>query len=125
MRNFQKKLTLKFILRSKPFLIFLSTILLIFAWNVFGFWNKMQETVKNRKLVEYKISALEQQKEKFSLDIEKLKTERGIEESIRDKFGLVKDGEDLIVVVDEKPSLEANASTGSGGFFSFLKNLFK
>jgi cell division protein FtsB len=125
MRNFQEKRTLRHIMRSRPFLILLSIILLVFAWKVFGFWGKMQETASNRQIIEDKIIALQQQKEKLSQDIAKLKTEKGVEENIRDKFGLTKEGEGMIVIVNEKPSLEASTGNESGGFFSFLKNLFR
>src|SRR3989344_1056661 len=125
MRNFQEKRTFKHILQSKLFLVLLSVILLIFAWKVFGFWGKMQETAQNRKLLEDKITALEQQKEKLSLDINTLKTDKGVEENIRDKFGLVKEGEGMIVIVNEKSPLEANVGNESGGFWGFWKKLFR
>ena len=125
MRNFQEKRTLRHILQSKPFLVFLSVILLIFAWKIFGLWGRMQETAQNRKLLEDKITALKQQKEKLSLDINTLKTDKGVEENIRDKFGLVKAGEGMIVIVNEKSPLEANINNESESFWGFLKNLFR
>ncbi|OGI85587.1 hypothetical protein A3A01_01900 [Candidatus Nomurabacteria bacterium RIFCSPLOWO2_01_FULL_39_17] len=125
MRNFQEKRTFRHILQSKPFLVFLSVILLIFAWKIFGLWGRMQETAQNRKLLEDKITALKQQKEKLSLDINTLKTDKGVEENIRDKFGLVKAGEGMIVIVNEKSPLEANINNESESFWGFLKNLFR
>ena len=125
MRNFQEKRTFRHILQSRPFLVLLSVILLIFAWKIFGLWGRMQETAQNRKLLEDKITALKQQKEKLSLDINTLKTDKGVEENIRDKFGLVKAGEGMIVIVNEKSPLEANINNESGGFWGFLKNLFR
>ena len=85
----------------------------------------MEETGKNRKIVEDKITELEKSKEKLNSDITKLKTEQGIEESIREKFGLAKEGENMILIIDDKNSSEIPKNTDSGGFFSFLKNLFK
>ena len=125
MRNFQEKRTFRHILQSRPFLVLLSVILLIFAWKIFGLWGRMQETAQNRKLLEDKITALKQQKEKLSLDINTLKTDKGVEENIRDKFGLVKAGEGMIVIVNEKPPLEANINNESESFWGFLKNLFR
>jgi cell division protein FtsB len=125
MRNFQEKRGWSHIWQSKPFLLFLAVLVLIFAWNVFGFWGKMAETGKNRKIVEDKIAELKQQKEKLSSDITKLKTGEGVEETIRDKFGLVKEGEGMIVIVDDKNNTAAASESQSGGFFSFFRNLFK
>ena len=112
-------------MQSKPFLIFFGVLILFFIFIMFGFMNKMEDTSKNRKIVEDKILELEKSKEKLNSEISKLKTEKGVEESIREKFGLAKEGENMILVVDEKNSLIEGKKTNSNGFFSFLKNLFK
>ena len=71
-----------------------------------------------------KIAQLEQEKAKLSSDIAKLKTQTGVEESIRDKFGLVKEGEGVVMIIDDKSEPKA-VDKPAGGFFSFFKNLFK
>lgn len=124
MKDFQHKKDFQNILYSRPVLVFLGLLVLFFAWGVFGFMGKMQTTEENKKMVENKVIELQKQKEKLSLDIEKLKTDEGVEESIRTKFGLAKEGEGEIVIVEDKnPSPPMEKS--NGGFFSFLKNLFK
>lgn len=125
MRSFQKSGRLKRIIQSKTFLIFFGIVILAFIYSMFDFIGKMEETGKNRKIVEDKITELEKSKEKLNSDITKLKTEQGIEESIREKFGLAKEGENMILIIDDKNSSEIPKNTDSGGFFSFLKNLFK
>ncbi|MFA5778355.1 MAG: septum formation initiator family protein [Candidatus Paceibacterota bacterium] len=124
MRNFQQKSSWRKIAESKPVLIVLGVLILFFAWSVFGFWNKMKETSKNKEMTEDKISALKQQKEKLVLDIESLNTDEGKEKFFRENFGLVKEGEDVIVVVEDKNQSLSPASN-SGGFFSFFMNWFK
>ena len=86
---------------------------------------KMEETSKNKEIVQNKIAELEKSKEALNSEINKLKTENGIEENIRVKFGLGKVGENMILVIDDKNSVDAQKKTDSGGFFSFFKNLFK
>ncbi|KKR62440.1 hypothetical protein A2643_02505 [Candidatus Nomurabacteria bacterium RIFCSPHIGHO2_01_FULL_39_220] len=119
MRNFRKKRGWKNIARSKPVLALLAVLVLFFAWQVLGFMRKMQITIENRKIAEDKVAELEKEKEKLSADIAKLKTGEGVEASIRDKFGLVKEGEGVIVVLDDKTAPTA-PKPNSGGFFSFL-----
>ena len=84
----------------------------------------MRETSKNKKIAENKIVELKQQKEKLLSDINSLNTDEGKEKIFRENFGLAKEGEDVIVVVEDKNSsrIEENVSSG---FFSFLKNLFR
>jgi cell division protein FtsB len=124
MRNLENKRGWRNIVQSKPFLILFSIVLLIFSWNVFGFWNKMQETSKNKKIIEDKIAALQQQKENISSEINNLNTDQGKEKFFRENLGLVKEGEDVTIVVEDK-NPPVNPKPASSGFFSFFTNLFK
>ncbi len=125
MRSFQKKGKLKYIMQSKLFLILLGIVILSFFFSMFGFMGKMEETSKNRKIIESKITELEKSKKELSSEIDKLKTEKGIEESIREKFGLAKEGENMIMITDDKSSEEIKKETDSPWFFSFFENFFK
>lgn len=111
-------------MHSRPVLALLGILVFIFAWGVIGFTGKMRVTVENKKIAENKVAELEKEKEKLSSDIAKLKTEDGVEESIRAKFGLAKEGEGIIVVVEDKNPPPAPKQE-RGGFFSFFRNLFK
>ena len=123
MRNFQHKRGWKNILESWPVLGLLGVLLFFFAWGVVSFFNKMEITSENAKIAQDKMTELQQQKEKLSTDISNLKTQSGVEASIREKFGLAKDGEGEIVVVDDQTPATTSQST-SGGFWNFIKNLF-
>jgi len=124
MRSFQRKRNWRSVIQSKPVLTILIILLFFFAWGVMGFMGKMQLTVENRKIAEEKLKDLEEKKEKLSSDIDKLNTENGVEESIRLKFGLAKEGEGVIVVVPD-PNKPEEKPAKSSGFFSFIKNWFK
>ena len=125
MRNFQEKNKFKNFMRSKPVLIILTIILVLFAWKVIGLTGKLQETYKNKKIEQEKIADLEARKAKRMSDIEKLSTDKGKEEVIREKFGVVKEGEQVIVVVDDKNQNTTSPKNESNSFFSWFKNLFK
>lgn len=125
MKKFQEKKKWKDIVQSKPVLILFGIVLITFAYSVFGLMNRMQESRKNRIVEENKIQEFEQRKNKLSTDIANLKTEKGVEENIREKFGLVKEGEGMIVVVDEKDQTDKTKQTSSGKFVDFFKNFFK
>jgi len=125
MRNFQEKKRFKNFIQSWPILIFLGILLIFFALGVFDFMGKMIETSGKKKNVEQKVLELQETKEKLSSDIESLKTERGLEENIREKFGLVKEGEDLIIVIDSKENPELDDKTKLNWFTSFFSDWFK
>jgi len=124
MRNFQQKRNWRNLMQSKPVLILLGFLVLLFAWNILGFWNKMQETAKNKKMAEDKITSLQQQKDQLSSKINSLNTEEGKEAFIRENYDLVKAGEGEIVIVND-PNSPPAPTPNSSGFFGFLKNLFK
>jgi cell division protein FtsB len=111
-------------MQSKPVLILLGLLVLFFAWNILGFWNKMQETEKNKKIAEDKITSLQQQKDQLSSKINSLNTEEGKEAFIRGNYDLVKQGEGEIIIMDDQnpPPVPKPALSG---FFGFLKNIFK
>ena len=123
MRSFQEKKRWRNLAQSWPALALLCVLALFFAWSVFGFWGKMEGTKKNRQLAEEKVAELEDKKARLSADIEKLSTEEGIEENIREKFGLAREGEGVIIIADDEK--EAKEEAKSGGFFNWLKNLFR
>ena len=112
-------------MQSRPVLVLLGAIILIFAWSVLGFWNKMEETGKNKQAVENKVAELKEQKEKLLADINSLQTEEGKEKFFRENYGLAKEGENVIVVVEDKTPPAPPKTSFSDGFFSFFKNLFK
>jgi cell division protein FtsB len=124
MRNFQQKRNWRNIIESKPVLILLGILILFFAWNILGFWNKMRETEKNKKTAEEEVVSLEQQKEKLSSGLNSLNTDEGKEKIFRENFGLAKDGEDEIVIVEDQNPPIAPAPASSG-FWGFFKNIFK
>jgi len=125
MRNFQEKRRFKQVMQSKPVLALLGIMILVFAWSVFGLIGKMRETIKNKEVAEEKIQELQKEKEQLTNNINQLKTNQGIEENIREKYGLAKDGESMIVVVDDKNSPATDTENKPVGFFSKIVNWFK
>ncbi len=125
MRSFQKKGRWKKITQSKMFLMFLGILILIFVFSVFSFMGKMEETSKNKKIVEDKIAELEKSKEKLNEDINKLKTDEGVEENIREKFGLAKEGENMIMIIDDKNQAETPKKDTSFNLFTTIESWFR
>jgi cell division protein FtsL len=125
MRNFQKKGRFSRMMQSKFFLMFLGVIILFFFFSMFSFMNKMEETIRNKKTTEDKITELEKSKSKLNSDIAKLKTEEGIEDNIRNKFGLAKEGENMILIIDDKNQTETSKDSESTSFWSILKGWFR
>jgi hypothetical protein len=84
----------------------------------------MQDTEKNKKIAEDKITTLEQQKDKLTSDINSLNTDQGKERVFRQNFGLAKQGEGEIVILDDNTP-PSSSPPPSSGFWGFIRNIFK
>lgn len=83
----------------------------------------MNDTIKNKKIAEDKVYELEQRKEKLLSDIENLNTDKGKEKVFRENFGLGKEGEGMIVVVEDKSSPPVQRDEEKKGILDFFNNL--
>jgi len=73
-----------------------------------------------------KIASLKSREDSLNSDISKMQTKEGIEEIIRDKYQVVKKGEKMVVIVDNKDVNNTTSSqTNSHGFWNWVKNIFK
>jgi cell division protein FtsB len=88
-----KIVTILFIL----FLSVLAVFLLISNWNMY---RKMSEAKKNGTVANQKLEELKNRKEDLERKIDMLSTDSGIEKEIRDRFPLVKSGEEVIMIVE-------------------------
>ena len=111
---------------SPLILLVLFAVLVLFTYNMIGLIGKERETSRKKDLILSNIEALRNRERTLNSDIEKLKTEEGIEETIRDKYQVVKEGEKMVVIVDnEKKETPVVVESKEHGFIPWLKNLFK
>lgn len=127
MNSFQdKKSDWRKLLESWPSLVILSLLLVFFAINIILFLGKMIEARKSRDIAENKVAELLDKKDQLHTEINTLNTDKGKESLIREKFGLAKEGESMVVVINEKKKEDAaDTQEKQGNFFSFFNRLFK
>lgn len=126
MRDFQDKNkngVFRRIFYSTFGLVFLTILVLAFGWGVMNFMLKMEETERNKEIAEEKLSELEKRKSKLEQDILQLSTDKGKEKIFREDFGMGREGEGLIVVVEEKKDIEKE-EVKDIGFFPSVKIFF-
>jgi len=86
---------------KKPIILGILFILLIIFSR--ATWNIYQKERASREILNEKESELGElldRKNNLDSELSKLETERGIESEIRDKFGFIKEGEEVIILVD-------------------------
>ena len=111
---------------SPLILMALFFILVLFLFNMINLVQKERETSKKKELVLAQIETLRNREASLSSNIDKLKTPEGIEETIRDKYQVVKEGEKMVVIVDpetKNESIQPEVVTDHS-FWGWLKKIF-
>jgi len=126
MLDFKEKRKLKKILYSKPMIIVLGLVFVFMVNAVWGVYKKAKIAHGNKTLILQDFNELKEREEDLSLKIEKLKTDRGIEEKMREKFGVVREGEEVVVVIDSNVDKDKKQSIfSSQGMRQKFLNIFK
>ncbi|HEY4504086.1 MAG TPA: septum formation initiator family protein [Candidatus Paceibacterota bacterium] len=125
MFSFKKKKTYKKIIYS-PFAIFALVIVLAFFLKaLWGVYKKEQMSAEYLEREKSELQKLEKRQNNLAKSVDYLKTDKGIEAEIRNKFRLVKEGESVTIIIDnEISSTPKNATTSFSGFWKSLFGWF-
>ena len=102
MREFQQKQIFKEKLYSKTTVFILLVLALLLAKGVVNIYIKERESRKNKEEAELELINMQNRAEELKQASERLKTPVGIEQEIRSKFGVAKEGEKVIMIVEEE-----------------------
>ena len=107
-------------------LVVMFCLIILFIYNIISLIEKERETAKKKTISQEQVDNLKYRELSISKEINKLKTEDGIEESIREKYQVVKPGEKIVVIVNEEEDSEADSVETKKGFIfiDWLKSLF-
>jgi len=78
-------------------------VIALLGRSTWGAYEKNQISATARRAAEADLAELEARKQAMEQSIKAFQSEGGIEKAIRQKFQVVKPGEEMIVVVPEKP----------------------
>lgn len=125
MLEFQEKRKVKRLLYSKVTLFFLIIFIILLLNGIWKVYKKQSTSDNNLAKTSAIFNNLQTREKILSSEIERLKTENGTEEEIREKYGLVKPGEEVIIVVDNGENTDSNLTPSTVGFWEKIKNWFK
>jgi|SRR3989344_5256272 len=105
-------------------------ILVLFAGRtVFNIYGRYQDSRASLALAEKELAAIENKKAVLEKSTAELKTEQGIEEAIRQKYQVTKNGERLIVIINDEQKKPIEIPEKPSGiwqsvlkFFSYKRN---
>lgn len=123
MLEFQVKKRVKRILYSRVMFVVLLVVIALAGKATWGVYQKEKTSKVYLDRLQGEISELKQREDYIKSGIDRLGTARGIEEEIRQKFKVVKDGEAMAILIDDEAFL-ASTSTEKG-FWSTIVDVFR
>ena len=105
-------------------------VIIFMGYGLVSLARKSIDTAKARRIAESQAGALTEKQKVLSDKLSILSTPDGKEAVLREQFPVVKPGEHMVVITDDTKNADTQttsepAPASSGGFWSFLKNLFK
>ena len=111
MSRFEKRKKLQQFLYSRGTVIVLVIIVIFLGFSVVSVFQKRQEAYTNAKTAEYEVTKLRESEIRTQAEIDRLGTQPGIEEAIRNKYRAAKEGEGLVVITDDSRNTQLVAPT--------------
>lgn len=102
-------------------LIGLFLFVLSAAWAVWGIWGKERESAALDSQAQGQLADLEARQAKLQSDYAALETDRGKEAALRQEYGVGKQGENLIVIVEPDKPVPVQATSS---MMQWLKDVF-
>ena len=123
---FQEKKKFHQIVYSRPTLVLLAVLLVVALNSTWKMYEKASLAREQKNRLENELESLKARELDLQAKIANLKTERGLEEEIRGRFSVAKNGESVVVVVD--PSSEGTSTQDEsviGGLWHKFLRLFE
>lgn len=123
MIEFQKKRKIRKFIYSKWMAMFFLVLIIIISranWNIY---KKNQESKYYLGIASKELGDLEKRNTQLNKEIETFKTQRGIEEEIRGKYQVVKEGELVTVIIDSQNSKMASVNNIKNNQNSFFQKI--
>ena len=124
-RRIRKERFFSKLIRSPITYVVLIFFVFIFTYSAIGTYKKSKIAKEKTRQVEEELRQLKEQEEGLKNSLNDMNSEFGIEKSLREKFGIIKEGEKSVIIVDpieeEKSEREDD---DEGGIFNFFKKIF-
>lgn len=121
MLEFQEKKQIRRLMYSKVTLVILLIILIFSLNSVWNVYKKYQITKINLDKTASTFAGLQDRKNVLLQEIDRLHSTDGQEEEIREKYGLVKPNEEVIIIVPSKEKTESLLNSKPKNFWQKIK----
>lgn len=101
MRKFESQKQFKSRIYSRTTLIVLLVMIIFLSKGVFNIYIRNEESIAARDDSRLKVAELSERKKLLGDEIQKLNQDAGIEKEIREKFNVVKPGENVVLIIPD------------------------
>lgn len=124
MAEFKKKKKFNY-WHSPIVLIVLSLFTIFFFYKLILIYGKERETNDKKNQAKQELEELKNREKIISENIAKFNTDEGIEDILREKFNVAKEGEKMVIIVQEEKKEVVEMNKKSNSFFDWITKLFK
>ncbi|OGG47876.1 hypothetical protein A3D66_01900 [Candidatus Kaiserbacteria bacterium RIFCSPHIGHO2_02_FULL_50_9] len=123
MFDFYERRKLRHFLYSKVFLLVLFLLIILLAKGVWGVYSSERDTSRKRVEKAAELQDLLDRQMALTAELQRLSTKRGIESELRQKYEVVKEGEEMIVLV-QPPKENIPGASENRNIWEWFKGLF-
>ena len=123
MREFQQRRIFRHFIYSKFSIFLLFIVFIFFVFSTAGVYEKKMEATRKNSDVEKELNDLKAKKDYLEAQVNRLNTDAGVEEELRDKFQIAKPGEKVLIIVNDNDKNTANEPT-TGDNKSWFRSVF-
>lgn len=125
MKEFKQRRKFKKRLYSKFVIFLLIIVIAVLARGTWGIFQKSRESDKKLEISQERLIELRKRQSAVASQIEILKTTTGVEEEIRTKYDVAKEGEHVIIIVQDDEPVEVKESPkGLKGIWNKFTSIF-
>jgi cell division protein FtsB len=125
MLDYKEKNKARRFMYSTPVLVFLAFFLLFLLSKTWVLYKTSEDARRKADEAKMELRKLEERKTDLAASVNFLKTERGKESKIREKFMVGKEGEGVILLVDQPPATNTESIPRKSSFWSGFLNFFR
>ncbi len=123
--DYKKRREMRKFLHSKLSIFLMFGVVLIMLISIVKIVPKLIETNENKENALSELNKIRNQEAGLLLQIDSLSSEAGKERALREKFRVTKDGEGLIVIIDDRDKTDLTENTDSKSKIrSFYNKIF-
>ena len=115
----------KRILYAPITILVLAVLVVVLVRGAFRAYQSERASQAQLQNIEQSASELSARESFLKQQTERLQSPRGLEEELRNKYPVAKQGEHVVIIVEPKEGSSNNVSTSSRGFWSTIVNFFR